>query len=320
MKLLTSALASALMCLAMASTASAATQIKITTPQAGASYTQGSTVNASYSCLSTTKNVTIRSCTGTVPNGQPISTASTGQLAFRVTAVDSRGRSTSATANYTVSPSGGGTGGGWTGSCANGYVALTYDDGPTTMTRQYVDTLAANGAKATFFMVGNNINARPSDAQYVIQHAMQIQDHTMTHTDLTTLQDFQVDAEIGNQKRLVASLTGFNEWLIRPPYGASNGMVFDISEANGTRETTWSIDTNDWQNPSTSTIASRAGVMHDQDIILMHDGYPNTLNAIVPILNTMKQKALCPGQILPSWDTTIQNPWGWPVYDVVRPF
>lgn len=300
--------------LVLVAPAEAATTITITSPRAGANYAVNENVLASYSCASTRRNRTIRSCSGPVANGSPISTATAGSKSFTVTAVDSNNQTASKTVTYTVTSSGGG------GICA-GYVSLTYDDGPTTMTRQYVDTLKSLGVRATFFDVGNNMNARPSDVQYTVANGMPVENHSMTHTDLTSISD---DAKLGNEiagpKSIASILTGWQETILRPPYGYSNARVFDAIEANGMREVTWSIDTNDWQNPSSSTIVSRVSAMHDQDIILMHDGYPNTLNAMAGVVNTMKSKGLCAGKIVPSWDTTIFNPWGWPVYAQVVSF
>ena len=44
-------------------------------------------------------------------------------------------------------------------NCSNGYVALTFDDGPTGLTQRYLDTLKNGGANATFFDIGANIGA-----------------------------------------------------------------------------------------------------------------------------------------------------------------
>src|SRR4051794_9263642 len=101
--------------------AEAATTITITSPRAGASYAVNETVLASYSCASTRRNRTIRSCSGPVANGSPISTSTTGSKSFTVTAVDSNNQTASRTVTYTVASSGGG------GICT-GYVSLTYDD------------------------------------------------------------------------------------------------------------------------------------------------------------------------------------------------
>ena len=294
--------------LALAASAQAAPSISITTPKAGAQYTQGSTVIASYSCSGAT------SCVGTVPNGQPIPTTAVGSFTFKVTASGKQGKrtvSTSKTVNYTAAAQ----------PKCNGYVALTYDDGPTAMTSQYLSALAANGLKATFFDIGNNMQANPSAVKAEVAAGNALGDHTMSHPDLTTLTDDQITAELDGQKQLAQSIAGYTEVVDRPPYGAENANTWNDAFALGLMETTWTYDTNDWQGLSTSSIVDGAlANAHDQAIILMHDGYPNTLAAIPQIAAGLTAKGLCPGKIVQSWDNPINNLWGYPMYVNVVPF
>jgi peptidoglycan/xylan/chitin deacetylase (PgdA/CDA1 family) len=318
MKLKTILAGIAAMALAVPAAASASPIITINTPTA-TTYQQNANVVASYSCRDSQRRRTIVSCNGTVPNGQPINTANTGQQTFTVNATNDRGQGATKSVIYTV---GGSTPppqpGGWGGSCANGYVALTYDDGPSSLTQQYVDRLAANGANATFFLVGNQQNAFPGGASYEVSKGNFLADHTMSHPHLTQLSTSQWQFEIRNQQAITANI--FGEYLFRPPYGESNGAIWDYSESLGMRETKWSLDTNDWQNPGAATVASRAGAMRNRDIILMHDGYQGTLDAMPSIFQTMQSKALCPGKIVASFDNPIFTSWGEPMYVDVRPF
>jgi peptidoglycan/xylan/chitin deacetylase (PgdA/CDA1 family) len=291
--------------------AQAAPSITITTPVTGAQYVKGSVVNASFSCAGAT------SCTGTFANGTPIwtgtlGTAPGGYFSFQIVASDGVTTVTKS-ADYNVAIG--------TAACPNGYVALTFDDGPTPMTQRYVDALVAGGAKATFFDIGNLMSANPTAVRYVTSHGMALQDHTMTHPDLTSLTDAQITAELSGQQKLALSIAGVRESLYRPPYAAENGNTWNDAFALGLMETTWTWDSNDWMSPRSSTIVS--GVLansHDQSIILMHDGYPNTLAAIPQILAGLKTRGLCPGNIVQSWDSPINNQWGFPMFVNVVPF
>jgi hypothetical protein len=77
-------------------------QITITSPANGASYTLGSTVLAAYRCGEGGITSPIATCNGTVANGQPIDTSSTGTKSFTVTATDKAGNQTTKTVKYTV--------------------------------------------------------------------------------------------------------------------------------------------------------------------------------------------------------------------------
>lgn len=293
-------LLAALGALAVPAAASAAPTITITRPVAEATYGLNENVLAAFTCAGAT------SCVGTFANGSPLWTGQVGYFAFKVTA-KSGSQTVTKSANYHVAVGSAG--------CPNGYVALTYDDGPSTMTRQYVDTLVANGAKATFFTLGQNVQARPTDAQYIASHGMRIEDHTMTHPDLTSLTQAQMNQEINGQKTVVQSTTGQVETLLRPPYGYANGPTFDTADGFGLREMVWTIDTNDWAGRSTAQIVADAATAKNDDIILMHEGYATTLAAMKPILDGFKSRGLCAGKIVPSWDGPFpQAPWGLPIY------
>ncbi|MGA2010220.1 MAG: polysaccharide deacetylase family protein [Solirubrobacteraceae bacterium] len=288
-------------------------QITLQSPTMGV-YAWGQVIDARYSCVD--GGSTITQCSGTVANGSPIDT-SEGMHTFTVTATNALGGQSSMSVMYISM--------GWMGSCANGYVALSFDDGPDSLTKSYVSALVAQGARATFFDIGDNIETYPSDVALEADWGMAIGDHTMTHPDLTTLSMSAASAELAGQMALVKqdSGTGYVETLARPPYGASDAGVFNLEESLGLTETRWSIDTNDWQLPSVQAIVTAAtSDMQNGSIILEHDGYPNTLAAINPILDYMRAHSLCPGAMVPSWTplAASNNPWGSPNYVAVVPW
>jgi Ca2+-binding RTX toxin-like protein len=75
-------------------------QIAITTPPQGATYTQGQSVAASYSCIDEDSGVA--TCQGSVPDGANIDTSSTGTKTFTVNATDNAGNTSSVSHTYTV--------------------------------------------------------------------------------------------------------------------------------------------------------------------------------------------------------------------------
>jgi peptidoglycan-N-acetylglucosamine deacetylase len=210
----------------------------------------------------------------------------------------------------------------WTGQCTNGYVALTFDDGPTPYTRQYVDALAAQGAHATFFNVGQNMQARPTDTQYQAAAGMRLENHTWDHPHLLGLTDALLDGEIAKTKQVQASLAPATwQELLRPPYGEYDGHVADIAgQLNGLSMVTWTIDPKDWNGPSATTIANYVlARAKDKSIVLSHDGYATTLAAIPQILAGLKARKLCPGQITAS-ALSMPNEWGVQEFVTVIPW
>ena len=76
--------------------------VSIVTPRQGATYHLGQVVKADYSCRSV--NQSVKTCSGTVADGQPVNTGSLGTHRFTVTAHDTGGESTSETISYRVVP------------------------------------------------------------------------------------------------------------------------------------------------------------------------------------------------------------------------
>lgn len=197
-------------------------------------------------------------------------------------------------------------------------MGLSFDDGPTSMSQQYVNALNAGGAHATFFNIGGTTWDAPTGSshmqQYTSTSAMEIAngnvvgDHTMDHKSLTgastvasPLSDSQITSEIRGQASLALSQTGVTENLFRPPYGDMSAHTFSFVQGLGFTSVMWTYDTNDWKDPTSSAIVS--GVLanvQDQSVVLMHDGHANTLGAIPGILSGLKSMGLCPGKIVPD--------------------
>ena len=67
------------------------------------------------------------------------------------------------------------------------YIALTFDDGPSSFTDRLLDCLEANNAKATFFMVGKEIEYFSDQVKRMETLGCELGNHTYSHTDLATL-------------------------------------------------------------------------------------------------------------------------------------
>lgn len=66
-------------------------------------------------------------------------------------------------------------------------VALTFDDGPTPFTDRLLQVLADQGAKATFFLIGNKVAADPDAARRIADAGMEVGSHTWEHPNMTTI-------------------------------------------------------------------------------------------------------------------------------------
>ena len=157
------------------------------------------------------------------------------------------------------------------------YAALTFDDGPSSFTGRLLDCLETNHAKATFFMVGKEVEYFSEEVKRMDELGCELGNHTYDHTDLTTLSPEDMTAAIAGTDELLLSLTGHGATVVRPPYGAVNDSV---KATIGTPMILWSIDTEDWKSQDPQKIVDLAlSQIQDGSIILMHDIFSTSVDA-----------------------------------------
>lgn len=161
-------------------------------------------------------------------------------------------------------------------------IALTFDDGPGSFTNRLLDCLEKNNAKATFFLVGKEIESFPDEVKRMESLGCEIGNHSYDHTDLTTLSAEAITSQIAKTDNLIMDLTGHGATVFRPPYGSINDAV---KSTVGTPMIIWSVDTLDWKTEDTKqTIDNVLSSAQDGAIILMHDIYSTTVDAVETIV------------------------------------
>jgi peptidoglycan/xylan/chitin deacetylase (PgdA/CDA1 family) len=172
----------------------------------------------------------------------------------------------------------------------NKYVALTFDDGPGPQTEPVLRLLARHGQRATFFVIGYQLVARPG-LPAVEARAGAIGDHTFNHADLTKLNPQERTFEMGQTRQLLEQATGTPVTLFRPPYGARNPAVDAEARRLGLLQMTWNVDTQDSEGASAAGIEQLATQgIRPGAVILMHENKPETLVALPRILRTLERR------------------------------
>ena len=133
-------------------------------------------------------------------------------------------------------------------------VALTFDDGPNEdYTEKLLDGLKERNVRATFFLMGQNIE--------------------------------------GNEeivKRMIEEITGERPQYMRPPYGDWNE---ELECRVGMTTVLWSVDSLDWKLRNTNRVVKRVlKDVEDGDIILMHDIFPTSVEAALEIVDTLTKR------------------------------
>ena len=181
-------------------------------------------------------------------------------------------------------------------------IALSYDDGPHAVhTNTILDILEENGATATFFVVGYNIDKNIDTIKRAQSMGCEIGNHTDDHKTLTKCGSETLREQVDNPNRKIKELTGVEMTLFRAPGGAFKGITDQI----GMPIIQWSIDTEDWKakdaahkgrseaerNAELRRIADEVLTSAEKgDIILMHDIYEFTADLSAIIIPELKEK------------------------------
>ncbi|BCJ50533.1 acetylxylan esterase [Actinoplanes sp. NBRC 14428] len=185
--------------------------------------------------------------------------------------------------------------------CSNGYVALTFDDGPNpNNTNNLLNALRQAGVRATLFNVGQNAAANPSLVAAQRSAGMWVANHSYTHPHMLNLSSAQMSSELSRTQSAIQNAGGGTPVLFRPPYGETNSTLQSAASALGLRTVTWDVDSQDWNGASTAQIVQAASRLTNGQSILMHDQYATTIAAIPQIVSGLTSRGLCAGMISAS--------------------
>ena len=152
-------------------------------------------------------------------------------------------------------------------------IALTFDDGPSAdFTPQVLEILERYNVKATFFLLGRNVERFPELARRVVSKGHAVGNHSFSHANLKKLHPELIREEISTAETVIASATGVRPTLFRAPFGRLNRTVVKEADAAGCAVIQWSLSPRDWAMPKdrriTRRVVSRA---KNGTIVLLHD-------------------------------------------------
>lgn len=182
-------------------------------------------------------------------------------------------------------------------------VALTFDDGPNRDLNRFLGLLEEAQARATFFVVGEQVERFPGSLREVISRGHQVGVHCHKHVDHLRLSPGQVLEDMRRSKEIVEEAAGQQVEFFRPPYGRFSLSSWMEASRQGWKNVlwTWKRDAGDWNPRATPrSIANKVGSPDPGDIILLHDSdryaYPgstrNTLAALPIILEKIHDRGL----------------------------
>lgn len=166
------------------------------------------------------------------------------------------------------------------GAPTDNVVALTFDDGPNEpYTSQILDILASYNVKATFFLVGKNVELYPETARRIVTEGHVVGNHSYNHSANHALTEYGAkDVQLAQE--VIFDVTGVEPHLYRPPHGKKSPWELHAVKKAGMIEVTWSVSANDqhvlacFGKPSPETFAREiVNETRPGGIILLHDGY-----------------------------------------------
>ena len=170
------------------------------------------------------------------------------------------------------------------------YVALTFDDGPKRETTEaLLDGLKARGAKATFFLIGEQVEEARDLVERMPREGHQVGNHSWSHANLRELSVWEAADEVARTEKLLTEILGPGEYWLRPPFGHVN-----LEEEVKVPQIRWSVDPRDWEDHNAEAVKAHV-LSHTEPgaIILLHDIYPSSVEAALGIIDEMQQQGYC---------------------------
>ncbi|KAF9581568.1 hypothetical protein BGW38_001364, partial [Lunasporangiospora selenospora] len=133
-----------------------------------------------------------------------------------------------------------------------GTVALTIDDGPGGHVDKLLAVLTKNNVKATFYLIGSNVDKLKNDVKRVHDAGHMLASHTFSHDNLDKLDEAGVRLEIQKASDSIFNAAGVRPAHIRAPEGACSEACTKIMDSLGLVVAYWNLDTNDWRHAEKS--------------------------------------------------------------------
>lgn len=170
-------------------------------------------------------------------------------------------------------------------------IALTFDDGPSQHTIPILDALERYEAVATFYVTANRLEAHMDIAKRMHNMGNEIANHSWSHPRLPDLSTDRIRAQLHDSNVAIAEITGMAPASLRPPFGAYDQRVIEISRELDLPLVLWSLDTRDWYTRNADAIFNVVmRRVQDRDIILLHDIHAPTARASVRLIPALIER------------------------------
>ena len=173
------------------------------------------------------------------------------------------------------------------------YVAMTFDDGPhATLTPKLLDLLALKKIKATFFVLGENVERHPEILKRAVAEGHEIGNHSWSHPNLAKLSNEALRSQLQRTDDVIAHAISSHPRIMRPPYGElTPRQRLWVNTEFGYKVILWDVDPLDWKEPGPSIVAQRIiQGAKPGSIMLSHDIHAQTIAAMPEVFDSLLAK------------------------------
>lgn len=155
-------------------------------------------------------------------------------------------------------------------TCGEHVAALTFDDGPDpAWTPRVLELLGRFGARATFFMIGQNALRHPDLVEAVASAGHVIGNHTLDHVEMPAISPGRQREQLRGCSRVLGR---YESPLFRPPKGLQSPASFALARLMGYQVVVWSTEIEDWRASDADTLESMLmGRIYPGCIMGLHD-------------------------------------------------
>ncbi len=180
-------------------------------------------------------------------------------------------------------------------------LALTFDDGPDDCLESFLDVLDGAGARATFFVVGEQVERDPGRLREIVARGHEAAVHCYRHRNHLRLTPEQTVSDMRRAKTLIEDVSERSTRFFRPPYGVFNAASWIEANRQGWKRVLWARWGKDWEARATPhSVVGTLGAPEPGDILLLHDSdryaapgsWRATLDALPTLLGEASSRGL----------------------------
>lgn len=174
-------------------------------------------------------------------------------------------------------------------------IHLTFDDGPNPATTPYLlELFEEEGVKATFFVIGNQVEKHEDLLLDISKQGHTIGNHTYSHVFLPILSRKKMEKEILTTNQRIKDITGEQPKLFRPPFGIVDKKTHLLLKEQGMKTVYWSAFSEDWRQIGERSVVDRLSkYAAPGGIMIMHELEPTgnqTIGAARKLIRKLRER------------------------------